>query len=104
MAVSPDKAAEQPLPAPIRLLQWLVIGLTASLILGVIIVVAVVVTRFPKSATAALPESLVLPEGARAEAVTQGRDWVGVVTEDDRILIYDRASGALRQTVVLERR
>ena len=104
MAVSPDKEAEPTLPAPIRLLQWLVIGLTASLILGVIIVVAVVVTRFPKSTTAPLPETLVLPEGARAEAVTQGRDWVGVVTEDDRILIYDRVTGALRQSVVLERR
>lgn len=86
-----------------RILQWLVLGLTASLIFGVITVVAVVVTRFPKAATPPLPESLVLPEGARAEAVTQGADWIGIVTSDQQILIYDRATGALRQTVVLTR-
>lgn len=79
------------------------LGLTASLIFGVITVVAVVVTRFPKAATPPLPESLVLPEGVRAEAVTQGGDWIGIVTSDQQILIYDRASGALRQTVTLTR-
>lgn len=79
------------------------LGLTASLIFGVITVVAVVVTRFPKAATPPLPESLVLPEGVRAEAVTQGGDWIGIVTSDQQILIYDRTSGALRQTVTLTR-
>jgi hypothetical protein len=48
-----------------------------------------------------VPETLALPEGAEAFSVTQGRDWVGIVTTDDRILIYDRATGRLRQTVTL---
>ena len=86
---------------PVRILQWLVIGLTASMMVGVIAVVAVVVTRFPKAPTPPLPETLALPDGARALAVTQGTDWVGVVTDDNRILIFNRATGALRQTVTL---
>lgn len=103
MAAPPEKDSQAPLPAPLRILQWLVIGLTASLIFGVITVVAVVVTRFPKAATPPLPESLALPEGASALSVTQGSDWIGITTSDDRILIYDRASGSLRQTVTLTR-
>lgn len=86
-----------------RILQWLVIGLTASLILGVITVVAVVVTRFPQPDTLALPAELQLPEGTKPISMAQGRDWVGIVTEADTILIYDRQSGALRQTVTLTR-
>lgn len=86
-----------------RILQWLVIGLTASLIFGVITVVAVVVTRFPQPETLALPEELQLPKGAVPISMAQGRDWVGIVTQEDTILIYDRQSGALRQTVTLTR-
>ncbi|MFN3294178.1 MAG: DUF6476 family protein, partial [Gemmobacter sp.] len=63
MAHSPDEDPGPPLPASVRLLQWLVIGLTASMMLGVIAVVAVVVTRFPKPATLPLPETLALPPG-----------------------------------------
>ncbi|RRH69371.1 DUF6476 family protein [Falsigemmobacter faecalis] len=103
MAAPPDKDSQASLPPPLRILQGLVIGLTASLIFGVITVVAVVVTRFPKAATPPLPETLVLPQGASALAVTQGADWIGITTTDDRILIYDRASGNLRQTVTLTR-
>lgn len=91
------------LPPSVRLLQWLVIGLTASLMLGVITFVTVVVIRFRAPAPAVWPEALALPEGTDPLSVAQGRDWIGVVTRDDRILIYDRASGALRQTVTLTR-
>lgn len=103
MAHSPDDDPAPPLPAVVRVLQWLVIGLTASMMLGVIAVVTVVVTRFPKPATPPLPEALVLPPGAVPLSVAQGRDWVGITTTDDRILIYDRLTGALRQTVTLAR-
>lgn len=88
-----------------RLLQWLVIGLTASMIVGVITVVAVVVTRFPSAERAAplrLPDSVTLPAGATATAVTLARDWVAVVAEvkgAEQILIYDRETGALVQSV-----
>lgn len=103
MADTPDDDAPVQLPASVRALQWLVIGLTASMMLGVIAVVWVIVTRFPKPATPPVPDTLVLPAGAEALSIAQGRDWVGIVTTDDRILIYDRATGTLRQTVALER-
>jgi len=87
-------------------LQLLVIGLTLSMIVGVITVVAVVVTRFPHAAGApalpALPETIALPEGARPQAVTWAEGWYAVVTDTGEILIYDPASGALSQRVTVE--
>ncbi len=103
MAHSPDDDPGPPLPAVVRVLQWLVIGLTASMMLGVIAVVTVVVTRFPKPPTPPTAEALALPSGAEPLSIAQGSDWVGIVTTDDRILVYDRATGALRQTVTLTR-
>jgi Flp pilus assembly protein protease CpaA len=97
----PDDGKEVVLPPSLRLLKWLVIVLTLTMIGGVITVVALIVTRMPKAFVAAAPtapENLVLPEGAKAEAVTFGTGWVAVVTEDDRILIFGR-DGSLRQEV-----
>ncbi len=79
------------------------IALTLTMIVGVIVVVAVIVTRMPTALRGLpkLPDSIALPDGTRATAFTQGPDWYAVVTADDRILIFDRASGSLRQTVVI---
>lgn len=97
---APADAAPAALPLSVRLLQWLVIGLTASLILGVIAVVVVIVIRFPMGGAPAplLPDTITLPAGTTAQAVTVGPDWYAVVT-GDAILIYDRDTGALRQRV-----
>lgn len=111
------EAAEQPvvLPRSVRVLQWLVIGLTASMIVGVITMVAVVVTRFPsapprdtapRQTELTLPDGLVLPQGTSPSAVTLGRDWIALVVEDAsgaRILIYARDSGALLQSLEVQR-
>ena len=96
------EAALAALPLSVRLLQWLVIGLTASLILGVITVVVVIVIRFPFGDTPAplLPDTITLPPGVTAQAVTVGPGWYAVVT-GDAILIYDRDTGALRQRVAV---
>lgn len=72
------------------------------MIAGFVLLIATLVVQLNRS-TPIVPESLTLPEGAAAVAFTQGSDWVAVVTDDDRILIYDRVSGALRQTVAVER-
>jgi len=50
-----------------------------------------------------LPSSITLPDGSKAKAFTQGVDWFAVVTEDNRILIYDRATGELRQVMEIEK-
>tara|TARA_R110000850_G_scaffold138367_2_gene259509 strand:+ start:471 stop:602 length:132 start_codon:yes stop_codon:yes gene_type:complete len=43
-----------------------------------------------------------MPVGEKALAFTQGPDWYAVVTQDNQILIYDRMTGKLRQTVNIE--
>ena len=96
----------------VRYLRILVTVLTVTMVVGFIVIVVLFVIRFseafgPAAPTApasaiALPDSIALPEGARAAAFTQGRDWYAIVIEDDRILIYDRRSGALRQTITIE--
>lgn len=93
--------APQRLPGGLVWLKWLVILLMVTMILGVITVVGLLVTRMPDGNVPVLPETLVLPDGARAQAVTAGPGWWAVVTEDGRILIFDRATGALRQEVAI---
>jgi hypothetical protein len=80
----------------------LVTVLTATMILGLLVIVTLFVTRFWRAPDLALPESITLPEGARATAFTQGEAWYAVVTEDGRILIYDRVGGRLRQVVDIQ--
>ena len=96
--------APEGLPPGLRFLKFLVIVLTLTMIVGVITIVWVIVTRMPQAMQrpADLPDSITLPDGTRATAFTQGADWYAVVTADDRILIFDRATGALRQTVMLQ--
>ncbi len=90
-----------PEPPNLRFLRRLVTVLTVVMIGGVIVITALLVMRFSGSAPA-LPETLALPDGTRAAAFTQGRDWFAVVTTDDRILIYDRITGLLRQTITID--
>lgn len=64
--------------------------------------VFILVTRLP--GTAALPQlpaSLALPSGAKAQAVTFGPGWIGVVTADSRFLLFRDSGGAPVQEVPL---
>jgi hypothetical protein len=88
------------LPPGLRFLKWLVIVLAISMIAGVITIVALLVTRLQGGALP-LPEAITLPDGAKAQAVTAGDDWYAVVTTDNRILIFDRLTGDLRQEVTI---
>lgn len=85
----------------LRFLKGLVTVLTLTMIGGLIAVFAVIVIRFPSASLPVLPETITLPEGVVAEAVTFGADWIAVVA-GAQILVFDRATGALRQTVTLE--
>ena len=90
-------------PANLRFLRRMVTVLTVIMIGGVVTVVLLLVIRLNEApAPLPLPQQITLPDGATATAFTVGSDWFGVVTEDDEILIYDQATGALRQTIVLE--
>lgn len=97
MTMPPD------LPPPeIRLIKRLVVVLTSVMILGLIVIVGLLVTRLGMApAPLALPDTITLPEGTRAQAITLARDWIVVLGQDDTLLLYDRATGALRHQMTL---
>ena len=73
--------------------------LTATMVLGFIVIVVLFVIRFSDAFGPELPDVITLPDGSEPLAFTQGDDWYAVVTQDDRILIYDRDTGAIRQEI-----
>ena len=83
-------------------LKRLVTVLAVVMVAGVLVLIGAVVIRLNASPLP-LPDGIALPEGVEATAVTFGSDFVAVVTADDLILIYDRATGALRQTLSIDR-
>jgi Family of unknown function (DUF6476) len=89
------------LPPGLRFLKTLVTVLTISMIVGVITIVTLLVTRLQGGGALPLPEVITLPDGAQAQAVTVGTDWYAVVTTDNRILIFDRLTGKLRQEITV---
>ena len=78
----------------------LVTILTGTMIAGLLIIIALVVIRY-SDRRAPLPEAITLPDGATATAFTKGSDWYAVVTGDDHILIFDRATGKLINTLAI---
>ncbi|AAV94694.1 hypothetical protein KQ247_15850 [Ruegeria pomeroyi] len=85
----------------LKLLRRMVMALTAVMIGGVLVTFALIVIRL-SDRTPTLPDQVELPDGARAVAVTIGSNWFAVVTEDERILIFDKTTGKLRQTVTTD--
>lgn len=97
-----DPGATPPgLDGTVRFLKILVTTLTVTTIVGLIVLISVIVMRVQEMGAIPLPDRITLPESSTAVAFTQGGDWYAVVTGDDRILIFDRASGDLRQTITV---
>ena len=90
------------MPPGLRWLKRLVIGLTGVMILGFLVLIAALVIRL-NADPLPLPDRISLPDGVTALAFTQGTDWFAVVTDAETILIYDRATSTLRQTVQIDR-
>lgn len=82
----------------LKFLRVLVTVLTATMIVGVLVIITLLVIRLQASPPP-LPERIALPEGTKAVAFTQSETWYAVVTEDDRILIYNPVTGALVQDI-----
>jgi hypothetical protein len=74
--------------------------LMITMIVGVITVVGLLVTRMPNGNALPVPPAITLPAGKVAQAVTMGKGWVGVVTEDNHFLMFD-AAGTLLQDLPL---
>lgn len=90
-------------PANLKFLRRLVTVLTGTMIVGVVVIIGLLVMRInTKPAVLALPDSITLPDGASASAYTVGKGWYAVVTTRNEILIFDRESGALRQTIQIK--
>ena len=77
--------------------------LTVVMIGGLVVIISLLVIRL-QAADAPLPAEITLPAEVAAEAVTLGSDWIAVVSQDNRILIFDRESGELRQEVQIKPR
>ncbi len=101
-----DELEEHP---RLRLLRWLVTGLTATLVIAVIAIISLLVIKvleIPAAPRAvALPESIALPEGEELRSATFGTDWVLLVTAapggPEYIRIYDAATGEERQSLLV---
>ncbi|EET48569.1 DUF6476 family protein [Thalassobium sp. R2A62] len=93
---------DTPEPANLMFLRRLVTTLTAVMIAGLVIIIILFVIRLPSQGTPlTFPDVITLPAGAVAVGYTQTPDWVAVVTDDDRVLVYDRADMELVQTITL---
>ncbi len=84
-----------------RLLRRMVMLLTAVMIGGVLVTFALIVIRL-SDRTPTLPDQIELPDGAKAQSVTIGNNWYAVVTDDNRILIFDKTTGRIRQEVSVD--
>ena len=106
MASNQPLGDDVPEPPRLRALRLLVTVLTATMIFGFLtIITLVVITMTQTPARLTLPENIALPVGETAEAFTQGKGWVALVTTDEtgteRIRILDAASGTERQVIVI---
>ncbi|WP_170464250.1 DUF6476 family protein [Ruegeria arenilitoris] len=93
---------QEPQETPqLRLLRRMVMLLTAVMIGGVLVTFALIVIRL-SDRTPTLPDQIDLPNGAKAQAVTIGNNWYAVVTDDNRILIFDKTTGKQRQEITVQ--
>lgn len=84
-----DKTFPETEARNLRFLRRLVTALTATMILGVLAIVILLVMRLQAPLPPHVPPAIVLPEGVRATAYTQGTGWIAIVTDTDEILIFD---------------
>ncbi|UWQ05715.1 DUF6476 family protein [Aliiroseovarius crassostreae] len=94
---------DTPIDGTVRFLKILVTTLTATTIIGLIVLITVIVMRFQQESVVPLPQELVLPQGAVAVAVTRGPGWFAVVTEDERILILEPDGRTIRREVAISK-
>ena len=103
MDSDPEFPAEE--PANLKFLRRLVTTLTATMIVGLVVMITLVVIRLNNATPGlALPDHIALPDGTRATAFTQAPNWYAVVTTDDRILIFNRDSGEMTQEISVSSR
>ncbi len=89
-------------PANLKFLRRLVTILTATMITGVILIIALLVMRLnAPTTTVSFPDNIQVPNGVTITAFTKGNGWYALVTKDQQILIFDATSGAIRQSIAI---
>jgi len=92
-----ENGSEEALPM-LRWLRLLVTSLAVVMGVGIIAIVALLWLRLGERPLPELPPQITLPEGESAAAVTFARDWLVVVTDSGKVLLYDH-QGKLREEV-----
>ncbi len=95
--------APQDLPPHLRYLKTLVTVLAATMILGLITVIGLLVIRLgPQSANplAKLPAEIALPAGAKPSAVSYMSDRILVLTAQNQALLYSLEGELLGQATL----
>ncbi len=101
---TPVNFEDMPEPPKLRYLRVLVTVLTATMILGLLTIIVLIVIKImqPPAPVLKLPDTLSLPYGEKAQAITQGLNWIGVVTRDkdgaERFYVLN-LDGTTRQVV-----
>ncbi len=68
-------------------LRRLVTTLTATMIVGVAVIVVLMVLRLQTPAVAPFPDDLALPAGTTLQALTRGPDYLLAITTDGRAFV-----------------
>mgnify|MGYP000120819141 FL=1 len=101
MSDTPEGIDEAVDPSLVRFLKILVSTLAGVMIVGLVAVIYLLVIRL-NADVPELPSRIVLPEGVKAQAFTQGENWYAVVTEDNRILVFSRDGKTIVQEIMVE--
>ena len=103
MNKSPENSIE---PAGLKWLKILVAVLTVTLIIGFLTIVGMFIYRFNSigddAVMSPLPDQINLPQGVEINAFTQAEDWFLILTSENELLIYDRGTHKLIQTVRIQ--
>ena len=91
-------------PATVKWLKIMVFALTATMIVGFLVIIAFFAMNFRDFRAGGaldLPDRIELPPDAAPAAFTQGKGWYAVVTETDEILVFDQENGRLLRRIEL---
>lgn len=81
-------------------MRLLVTTLTATMMIGLVILVTLIVIRFKERQTT-WPDAISIPSGVQAVSITSGKGWFGIVTDDQRLLIY-APDGTFQKEIKIE--
>lgn len=91
----------------LRWLRRLVMALTATLIVGTILVVGLLALRLTRPPIPDFPERLTLPAGETVTGISRSAEWTAIITRDatgqGRIHILRPGGGRIHQSVEIAR-